>query len=669
MKSILQLVAVTMALASLSVEAKLGGNKIEQHGDSVNGNRKLDIDWFVTKPPTDAPTHTPTKTPTASPTPSPTGAPTVSATDAPTNSPTAEPTPSPTGKPSIATPSPTATPTEPVTMSPTMCQESYLTSENLNIALVVDLSYSTFEKQFSSSVDIGDVNGDGGENTILDAQVLAIQDLLIEIANSGTLNNENCEIELISFHTAATDHGVWPPLNEDGSSYNPELMDKIKKDLWAPISTTEIFHTNNGYTNFDAALDAAVDYFTDVATKDRKNLMVFLSDGEPNVRGDGDNELFCNATTTFWRDGEDSEILYDCAEVGDVDFEAGDKHLICLADDPNCVKNETLQDCVRGPNLCLNAAATTQYDSELAALDELLVERIAIGVGDDTNVTEGSALWMIDNNPGKEMGVLPLQALTLEELTEYLSSLCILTTDPPTASPSDAPSASPSKTPTGSPSASPTGVPSASPTPAPTNEPTKAPTKEPTVSPTLAPTNEPTTSPTQAPTTAEPTVSPTHPLVPLGDDDITDDKYFPPVGPEECPDDLLLIKHVGVEEYPNDAVRIVEQGTGTVTVQISQAYSTTEVSHFYYQYDVNHFSNKCYEEQDWTLDEPIEITLQCTVSTQIALLELWVADPSFSGDNDAVVPNCCHPTVPEDVPITEYILEIKCVSACPEDIQ
>ena len=829
----------------------------------ANGNRKLDFNWILTDSPTLSPTAAPTNDPTATPTAAPTATPTVSPTPAPTKSPTIAPTPGPTDQPSMATPSPTASPSEPVTMSPTLCQESYLTSENLNIALVVDLSYSTFEKQFSSEVDVGDVNGDGGENTILDAQILAIQDLLLEIAASGTLNNENCEIELISFHTDATDHGVWPPLSPDGSSYNVELMNKIKNDLWAPTSKMEIYQTNNGYTNFDAALDAAVDYFTDVATPERKNLMVFLSDGEPNVRGDGDNEMFCNATTTFWGDGKDSDIHYDCADVGDVDFQAGDEHTICLANDPDCVANEQLQDCVRGPNLCLNAAATTQYDSELAALDALEVERIAIGVGDETNVTQGSALWMIDNNPGKEMGVLPLQALTLEELTEYLSSLCILTTDPPTAAPSDAPSASPTKEPTTSPSASPTDVPSTSPTKAPTasptEEPTKSPTPEPTASPTVSPTPEPTASPTVSPTpipttasptfilpdcyegpemvvkdssditmceyhddmieivnmsttevsikindvwadpnpnpefmhiyihnngidsilqqnagdgfqclddegtytpqigaeealpiqcfqasedpnsawlavidvvitddvicatndvphpcfpdaepilescswrivipceqeafcteeptpsptglptveptpeptpspTKSPTEEPTHPLVPLGDDDITDDLYFPPVGPEECPEDLLILKHIGTKEYPNDAVKIISQDTTTVTVQIDQKFSTEEVSHFYYQFYENHFDNKCYEEQDWTLDEPIEITVQCTVNTKIALLELWIADPSFSSDNDATIPKCCHPTVPEDVPVTKYMLEIKCESECP----
>ena len=178
------------------------------------------------------------------------------------------------------------------TMSPTVCHESYLDSENLNIALVVDLSFSTYEKTFSSDIDIGDVNGDGKGNTILDAQVVAIQDLLISIAESDNLNNTNTEIELISFETDAISHGVWKPLNEKlrgaGDSFNSELMDFIKTELRAPIrndDVDEVFDLNNGYTNFDSALDRTVEYFENKATKNRLNLMVFMSDGEPNVRG------------------------------------------------------------------------------------------------------------------------------------------------------------------------------------------------------------------------------------------------------------------------------------------------------------------------------------------------------------------------------------------------
>jgi hypothetical protein len=334
--------------------------------------------------------------------------------------------------------------------------ESYLTSENLNIALAIDLSYSTYEKTFSSTNPVGDLNNDGKANTILDAQVAAIQDLLTNIGESGGLRNDNCEIELISFATDAQSHGVWQPLSNSNDSFNSQLMDYIKSQLRAPTSGSDVFQTNNGFTNFDAALDVAVEYFQNTATPNRKNLLVFLSDGEPNVRGDGDNEGYCSETTIFWN-GDDTVL--QCSDLG---LAPGQRHEICRANDPNCAEFEPYQDCVRGPNECMNGPAVTQYDSEINALVEMNVERLAIGVGNESNVAWGSALWIIDNNPAKYLGVLPLQALTLEELTEYLSSLCILNTDPPTRSPSDSPSDFP--TVSLAPSSSPSIAPSHSPT-------------------------------------------------------------------------------------------------------------------------------------------------------------------------------------------------------------
>ena len=67
------------------------------------------------------------------------------------------------------------------------------------------------------------------------------------------------------------------------------LMEYIKAELRAPTSSNEIFNTNNGYTNFDAALDRTVQYFEEEASPNRMNLLVFLSDGEPNVRGVSSN--------------------------------------------------------------------------------------------------------------------------------------------------------------------------------------------------------------------------------------------------------------------------------------------------------------------------------------------------------------------------------------------
>ena len=148
-----------------------------------------------------------------------------------------------------------------------------------------------------NSHPIGDVNGDGKANTILDAEIQAIFDLLQKIADSESLDNDNCEIGLISFHTYAEYHGKFHPLDDEGNP-NEVLKTYIKTNLQSVKSMDEVRDTNMGFTNFDDALDTAVNYFEFNATADRQNLLVFLSDGEPNVRGDDDDESNCAEEVT-----------------------------------------------------------------------------------------------------------------------------------------------------------------------------------------------------------------------------------------------------------------------------------------------------------------------------------------------------------------------------------
>jgi len=201
-------------------------------------------------------------------------------------------------------------------------------------------------------------------------------------------------------------------------------------------------------------------------------------------------------------------------------------------------------------------------------------------------------------------------------------------------------------------------------------------TEEPTSNPTASPTVSPTVSPTI--TTRKDTVEPTAELEPLGTDDDTDDIFFPPVGPEDCPDDILLVSHTGVTNYPKDTVRIVSRDGSTVTVELWQTYTGSDkfIDNIYYQYQHNHFSNVCLAEENVygnnSSDEiSIEkITIECTSNSQVALLELWFADniekDVLSEGDNAIIPDCCHPTVAEDTPVTKYVVEIRCVTECPE---
>jgi hypothetical protein len=243
----------------------------------------------------------------------------------------------------------------------------------------------------------------------------------------------------------------------------------------------------------------------------------------------------------------------------------------------------------------------------------------------------------------------------------------------PSSVPSDGPSLNPSTGPTASPSSSPSSSPNASPSSMPSDGPSLYPSSSPSKPPKPVPTNmpsDPLQASTDSPTEGE--VPNLPPFITLGDDD-DDTPWLPPLGPEECPEDILLIEHEGVTDYPEGTVRILSQDTTTVTVALTQAYTKTEIDYFYYQYKEDSFNNKCYEEDKVPGGNSIEITIECMRNSQIALLEFWVADDISKnvltdGDN-AVIPDCCYPTVPEDTPVTKYFLEIKCVTECPEEYE
>ena len=390
-------------------------------------------------------------------------------TEAPTSAPTR-----------LATDSPTKTPTDMPSSAPTECVDSLLSREPLNIAIVVDMSYSTYKYTFDGT-PIGDVNSDGKPNTILDAEIQATLELLKVIQDDENLDNSNTNIGLVVFDTEAKYIGSFDPLDASNSGLNPTLVEKLtslethKKDIDVAIS-------NTGFTNFDDALDKTIDYFIEGAINplERTNIMVFLSDGVPNVRGDGDNENWCTNTTVDCSQAPGPDPLGDWSsepwEEGELSY--------CHRDDNTCWQHPYM-DCALGVYSCQNQAPAMNYDSELYKLKEWGVYNLAIGVGAGSEVHEGSALFLIDSNPNKQNGILPYQVFTTDDLSTALKNLCIENTDPPTVTPSSSPTGSPTKSP--APSLNPTGTPTGGPTggPTPENFDTPAPTKYPTSAPTI----------------------------------------------------------------------------------------------------------------------------------------------------------------------------------------
>jgi hypothetical protein len=165
--------------------------------------------------------------------------------------------------------------------TPTGCS-GVTTAGAINIGIVVDTSGSTISTRLASGADVGDLNSDGKSNTILDAEINAVLKLLDEIADDPDMTNDNVQLGLITFDSDGVYHGMYSPLNSNNNGRNTALENKLK-------SLQSTMADYKGFTNFDDGLDKSIDFFMDPnLPKGRKNLLIFLSDGKPNVKGDGD---------------------------------------------------------------------------------------------------------------------------------------------------------------------------------------------------------------------------------------------------------------------------------------------------------------------------------------------------------------------------------------------
>jgi hypothetical protein len=237
----------------------------------------------------------------------------------------------------------------------------------LNLCIVIDISGSTKTNKFGGT-SVGDVNNDGSSDTVLDAEILATIKMLESLASSSGLTNDNVYIGLVTFSRHASFLGsyrlTW--LN-DPTRLNPTLRDKL---LQLRAEDT---------TNFDDALDKAISCFQ-AAPVDRTNVMMFLSDGIPNVCGDGDQE----------------SSTYDC--------KAGDIIMSNSAEPYN------------------GRQAAHVYTSELKKLDDLGVIRHAVGVGLGSDVGVDSGLDMIDNTPDHATNENAIQVTESDALVNLLTA-------------------------------------------------------------------------------------------------------------------------------------------------------------------------------------------------------------------------------------------------------
>lgn len=160
-------------------------------------------------------------------------------------------------------------------------------SNIFNIAYVMDLSGST-SSQFNGEVTVGDENGDGTSNTILDGEIagfVSLNQSLIDLGIAG-----NTRVGLIGFATNAAIADVQPAAGiQISTAPNADLNANGIFDIVEVLRSTRegeigrFSPQNVGLgTNFTGALDSTINFFETLGATGANNRVFFLSDGQPN---------------------------------------------------------------------------------------------------------------------------------------------------------------------------------------------------------------------------------------------------------------------------------------------------------------------------------------------------------------------------------------------------
>ncbi len=136
-----------------------------------------------------------------------------------------------------------------------------VSSTTINVAIVMDVSGSTGST--GTGLSVGDLNGDGANNTILDGEIGAVDAILNSLIDD--VNAPDANVGLIGFSSSASLIGSAVAAADTNGNNTYDITDAAATQR------------SGGGTDFEAALQSAVSYFQGKA--DEANYLFFLSDG------------------------------------------------------------------------------------------------------------------------------------------------------------------------------------------------------------------------------------------------------------------------------------------------------------------------------------------------------------------------------------------------------
>jgi len=146
-----------------------------------------------------------------------------------------------------------------------------LAHRTLNILYLIDVSGSTIN-QFSGETPVGDLNGDGHANTIIDAEIASLIDLTNRVRALG-FSPADVSVTLVPFNGAAD------PAEGGGAGAQTRTFDLgASGDSTIADALAEL--AGSGTTNFETALQAAIRRLETLDPgHSEDNIVYFLSDG------------------------------------------------------------------------------------------------------------------------------------------------------------------------------------------------------------------------------------------------------------------------------------------------------------------------------------------------------------------------------------------------------
>ena len=159
-------------------------------------------------------------------------------------------------------------------------RDQLIVGDTPTVVFVIDVSGSTSDT-FQGTINVGDLNGDGQPNTILDSEIAGFIALNQSLINGGF--GAVGTVSIVAFESSAISLDLDPVTPGIQIATNP-LADRDNngvRDVDQALKSLSYL----GGTDYELALGQALNVFTALNTPSSQANLIFLSDGAPNIAG------------------------------------------------------------------------------------------------------------------------------------------------------------------------------------------------------------------------------------------------------------------------------------------------------------------------------------------------------------------------------------------------